>query len=139
MGKLESMEELKKRFEKSKNFQPYISSIVFPEYKNIYPGTELTLDFPLTLLIGKNGTNKSSVLHALYGCPEGKSTGEYWFATYIDPIASPAYFYRYKIPETGDTAEVLKTIIDKKIEIKQKTSNIDDETEFISFLYNAIG
>ena len=27
----------------------------------------------------------------------------------------------------------------KKIEIKQKTSNIDDETEFISFLYNAIG
>ena len=27
----------------------------------------------------------------------------------------------------------------KEIEIKQKTSNIDDETEFISFLYNAIG
>ena len=27
----------------------------------------------------------------------------------------------------------------KEIEIKQKTSNIDDETEFINFLYNAIG
>ena len=27
----------------------------------------------------------------------------------------------------------------KEIEIKQKTSNIDDETEFISFLYKAIG
>ena len=27
----------------------------------------------------------------------------------------------------------------KEIEIKQKTSNIDDETELISFLYNAIG
>jgi len=27
----------------------------------------------------------------------------------------------------------------KEIEIKQKTSNIDDETEFISFIYNAIG
>ena len=27
----------------------------------------------------------------------------------------------------------------KEIEIRQKTSNIDDETEFISFLYNAIG
>ena len=27
----------------------------------------------------------------------------------------------------------------KEIEIKQKTSNIDDETEFITFLYNAIG
>ena len=27
----------------------------------------------------------------------------------------------------------------KEIEIRQKTSNIDDETEFISFLHNAIG
>ena len=27
----------------------------------------------------------------------------------------------------------------KRIEIKQKTSTIDDETEFINFLYNAIG
>ena len=27
----------------------------------------------------------------------------------------------------------------KEIEIRQKTSTIDDETEFISFLYNAIG
>ncbi len=27
----------------------------------------------------------------------------------------------------------------KEIEIKQKTSNIDDETEFITFIYNAIG
>ena len=27
----------------------------------------------------------------------------------------------------------------REIEIKQKTSNIDDETEFISFLFNAIG
>ena len=27
----------------------------------------------------------------------------------------------------------------KEIEIKQKTSNVDDEAEFISFLYKAIG
>lgn len=109
------MDRLKQQYENSPNFKPYISSIVFPVYKNIYPGAELSLDFPLTLLIGKNGTNKSSILHALYGCPDGKSTGEYWFATHIDPIDKrTAYFYRYTIPETRATAEVLNTIIQKK-------------------------
>ena len=40
----------------------------------------------------------------------------------------------------------IKTLIEmleesnlKEIEVRQKTSNIDDETEFITFLYNAIG
>lgn len=114
------MDALKQQFQKSPNFKPYISSIVFAKYKNIVLQSELTLDFPLTLLIGKNGTNKSSILHALYGCPEGKSTGEYWFSTHIDPIEGrPAFFYRYTIPETGNTAEVIKTIIKKKSVPKQ--------------------
>lgn len=114
------MDELKKEFQNSKNFKPYISSIVFVNYKNILQKSELTLDFPLTLLIGKNGTNKSSVLHAFYGCPDGKSTGEYWFATHIDPIEDrPAFFYRYTIPESNETAEVIKTIIKKKSVPKQ--------------------
>lgn len=111
------MDPLKQQFDNDTKFKPFISSIVFPVYKNINPGEELSLDFPLTLLIGKNGTNKSSILHALYGCPDGKSTGEYWFATHIDPIdktKTPAYFYRYTIPDTGETAEVLNTMIQKK-------------------------
>jgi hypothetical protein len=78
------------------------------------------LDFPLSLLIGKNGTNKSSILQALYGCPDGKSVGEYWFSTHTDTIdvlgdKSPqAFFYRYKIPSTGEVAEVLKTRVQKE-------------------------
>lgn len=38
------------------------------------------------MLVGKNGTGKSSVLQAIYGCPQNKSTGDYWFSTDVDPI-----------------------------------------------------
>jgi predicted ATPase len=108
-------DRLRDAFVKSKEYKPYISSIVFAQYKNLTQGAEITFEFPLTLLIGKNGTNKSSILHALYGSPEGKSPGEYWFATHIDPInVRSAFFYRYIIPETGDEAEVLKTLIQKR-------------------------
>ena len=109
--------EILKAFQKGNSYQPSISSVVFPNYKNVQAGEELTLDFPLTLLLGKNGTNKSSILHALYGCPGGKSTGEYWFSTHVDPISGsdrPAYFYRYQVPGTSNMAEVLKTMIKKK-------------------------
>jgi predicted ATPase len=110
---------LQNAFKYEQEYKPYISSIVFQNYKNLLPSEELTLDFPLTLLIGKNGTNKSSILHALYGCPKGKSTGEYWFSIHTDPIDKKdgkraAYFYRYTVEETGDIAEVLKTRIKKE-------------------------
>lgn len=111
--------KLQKRYERDAAFKPYITSIVFPAYKNLEFGAELTFDFPLTFLIGKNGTNKSSVLHALYGCPDGKSVGEYWFSTHIDSIdliegRRPAYFYRYKSDETKEIPEVIKTRIQKE-------------------------
>ena len=110
---------LQNRFKNSKDFKPYISSIVFPAYKNVSYGEEITFDFPLTLLIGKNGTNKSSILQALYGCPEGKSVGEYWFSTHVDSIDNidgkrPAFFYRYTFPDSGQEAEVIKTRIQKQ-------------------------
>lgn len=124
------MDTLKSSFKTNPKFKPFISSIVFPNYKNIWPGEELVFDFPLTILIGKNGTNKSSVLHALYGCPEGKSVGEYWFSTHVDKVADAdgkrsAFFYRYTIPETGDEAEVLKTAIRR--EIKHTKDKIDPD------------
>lgn len=114
-----SYQSLQSEFLNSSQFKPYISSIVFTAYKNISYGEELTLDFPLTLLIGKNGTNKSSVLQALYGCPDRKSVGEYWFSTHVDSIENidgkrPAFFYRYTVPKTNLVAEVLKTRIQKK-------------------------
>ncbi len=99
-------------------YKPHVSSISFPSFKNISPGETMTFDFPLTLLIGKNGTNKTSVLHALYGVPDGQSVGELWFSLATDSITDvngvrPAYFYSYIVPETGAKAEVLQTIIKK--------------------------
>lgn len=111
----ELIKKLAKEFKNNPDYKPFISSIVFPNYKNLTENSDLTFDFPLTLLIGKNGTNKSSILHAVYGCPEGVSIADYWFSTHTDPInpedddgKRPAIFYRYTIPETGEEAEVLK-------------------------------
>nr|WP_225436261.1 AAA family ATPase [Lacticaseibacillus manihotivorans] len=47
---------------------------------------KLTFDFPVTVIVGKNGSGKSSILHALYGCPKGNSPAKYWFSSATDPI-----------------------------------------------------
>ena len=86
------MDEFKKCLGKVKNliqahqFRPYIDYIRFPYFKNIQQDTKIEFEFPLTVLVGKNGCGKSSVLHALYGAPEGKSVGDFWFSTHLDPI-----------------------------------------------------
>lgn len=45
-------------------FNNYIEYMVFPYYKNLVPGTKIDFAFPLTVLVGKNGSGKSSTLHA---------------------------------------------------------------------------
>ncbi|ARN92151.1 hypothetical protein AZI11_04115 [Levilactobacillus brevis] len=70
----------------SKDFSNYISKIRFPHYKNFKADTTINFSFPLTVLVGKNGTGKSSILYALYGAPSGSNTGNYWFSTATDPI-----------------------------------------------------
>lgn len=67
-------------------FKNYIEYIVFPYYKNLVPGTKINLNFPITILVGKNGSGKSSTLHALYGAPYWKSCSDFWFSTEVDPI-----------------------------------------------------
>ena len=52
-------------------FKNYIEYIQFPYYKNLVEHSRINFDFPLTILIGKNGGGKSSTLHALYGAPKG--------------------------------------------------------------------
>lgn len=55
---------------KEKNvFKNYIEYIQFPFFKNLMPGTRINFTFPITILVGKNGSGKSSTLHALYGAP----------------------------------------------------------------------
>jgi predicted ATPase len=64
----------------------YIKSLQFPNYKNLEFDSEIQFQFPITVLLGRNGTNKSSILHALYGSPRGNSVADFWFATELDSI-----------------------------------------------------
>ena len=56
-------------------FPGYITHIRFPRFKNIADGTRIEFTFPVTALVGSNGSGKTSVLNALYGAPARKSTG----------------------------------------------------------------
>lgn len=106
MEGIEMIEQLKERGV----FKNYIDYIVFPHYKNLKEGCQINFNFPLTALVGKNGSGKSSVLKALYGVPDGYSCGDYWFTTEVDPIKEDLseknrFFYSYM--KDGEKKEVL--------------------------------
>lgn len=67
-------------------FPAYVTHIRFPRYKNMAVDTRIDFTFPITALVGPNGSGKTSILNALYGAPNRYSTGEYWFSTEVDPI-----------------------------------------------------
>ena len=93
-------------------FEPFINYIRFPAYKRLRTNEKITFDFPLTVLAGQNGCNKSSILHALYVVPGNNSTGTYWFSTKLDNIKKVnCYIYGYNNQEAGKEVEVLKTRI----------------------------
>ena len=71
---------------KSKKLEPYIRYIRFPQYKNLAADTRVDFTYPISALVGANGTNKSSILRALYGAPGYNNLGNYWFSTSTDPI-----------------------------------------------------
>lgn len=102
---------------KGKKLEPYIRHIRFPSYKNISANLKIDLDFPITALVGQNGTNKSSILKAIYGCPEGYNVGNFWFSTDVDPILESnrsRFIYGYFNQDYGSIVEVIKTRINKK-------------------------
>lgn len=93
-----TIEQLKAAIiDKEYEFSPYINSLVLAEYKNISPLTKINFSFPITALVGANGTNKSSILKALYGTVDGFSLGQIWFNTAVDTVKNPSYFYTYNI------------------------------------------
>lgn len=94
----------------------HISHIRFPKFKNIFPNTEVVFTSPLTVLVGANGTNKSSVLKALRGCINQTSISSMWFSTELDIIADRSqYIYGYYNKEYERIVEVLQTrIYDEK-------------------------
>lgn len=93
-------------------FPGYITHIRFPRYKNIVDGARIDFTFPITALVGSNGSGKTSVLNALYGAPARKSTGRYWFSTKVDPIeegeGSPSRFIY------GHHNSTLKSIVETR-------------------------
>ncbi|OFV72062.1 ATP-dependent nuclease [Acetobacterium wieringae] len=95
-------------------YEPYIRHIRFPHYKSVVDGTKIDFDFPLTVFVGENGTNKTSILLALYGCPDGCNIGNYWFSTVIDKVTGSerhCIIYGYKHLGANKKVEVLKSRI----------------------------
>lgn len=64
----------------------HIKSLRFPNYRNLQKDAKLPFEFPITVLLGRNGCNKSSVLHAIYGCQARNSISDFWFETDVDAI-----------------------------------------------------
>ncbi|MGQ7449538.1 AAA family ATPase [Streptococcus suis] len=106
-------------FERKRIFAPFIEHIRFPKYKGLAPNSIINFTYPVTLLVGQNGSNKTSILHALYGSPEGKSIGDYWFSTDVDKIAEgegidrQCFIYGYYFNPANKIVEILKTRISK--------------------------
>ena len=79
--------ELKlKKIMASSKIEPFIRHIRFPFFKNLAEGSKIDFEYPITALVGQNGTNKSSVLRALFGSPNNYSLGSLWFSTDVDEI-----------------------------------------------------
>lgn len=112
-------EEKLRKLLKSRKLEPFIEHIRFPHYKNLSPDTCIEFTYPITALVGANGTNKSSILRALYGSPGYNNLGNYWFSTSVDPIEETedgrsCFVYGYWNAHEGKTVEVLKTRIRKE-------------------------
>ncbi|MFZ4853084.1 AAA family ATPase [Enterococcus entomosocium] len=102
-----------------KLYEPYVRNIRFPKYKSLIENTEINFTFPLTVLVGVNGTNKTSILQALYGVPGNHSVGNYWFSTDVDVIEEDkdiknCLVYSYFHKGAKRNVEVLKTRVNRK-------------------------
>jgi len=102
------------KFQPGAPLDKFIGEVTFPNFKNLEPGARIIFDFPLTALVGANGTGKSSVLHALWGMPLGYSTKRFWFSTAVDPISDggahgvPRYIYKHWVKELKGYVETKK-------------------------------
>lgn len=106
----------------NRQLEPFIEHIRFPYLKNLSPDTRIEFSYPITALVGANGTNKSTVLRAIQGSPGYSNLGQYWFSTSIDPITDqnqneeggrPCFIYGYWNAHAGKTVEIIKTRIHK--------------------------
>lgn len=110
--------ELKlKKIMASSKIESFIRHIRFPFFKNLAEGSKIDFEYPITALVGQNGTNKSSVLRALFGSPNNYSLGSLWFSTDVDEIKDGGrsrFIYGYYDKATDSIVEVIKTRISKE-------------------------
>ncbi|GAA4198755.1 ATP-dependent nuclease [Actinocatenispora rupis] len=95
-------------------FEPFIRHIRFPHYRNLREGTRVEFLHPVTALVGPNGTNKTAILRALQGAPEGANLGQYWFSTNVDRILAEdrhRFIYGYLAGSIHEIVEVVKSRI----------------------------
>lgn len=91
----------------------HIAWLRFPNFKNLEENARIDFDFPITVLLGRNGTNKSSILHALYGAPRGSTVADFWFETDLDAIPATrndlkqSFAYGYEMDD-GSLVECIK-------------------------------
>jgi ABC-type Mn2+/Zn2+ transport system ATPase subunit len=102
-------------------FEPYIRYIRFPHFRNLRDGTHIDFGYPITVLVGPNGTGKTAILRALQGCPTQTNVGLYWFSTSLDPISDGIseedrhrYIYGYYAQSVGHEVEVIKSRITRR-------------------------
>lgn len=120
--KINTIEEMKSKGV----FNNYIEYMTFPYYKNLVQNTRINFEFPLTVLVGKNGSGKSSTLHALYGAPHWHSCSDFWFSTKVDPIEETGgqgrnrFFYGYKEDKNSEIKEVMKTRMKRGSKTKEE-------------------
>ena len=120
-GDIRNLVETIKRIKHADGYKYYIDYIQFPFFRNLELDQRINFTFPLTVFVGPNGSGKSSTLHAIYGCPEGKTPYDFWFATDVDPVVYQlesrdlrhSFFYGYK-NENGEELQVVKARIKRK-------------------------
>ena len=106
-----------RQIKQAKQFPQYIKYIQFPYFRNVELNQRINFDFPFTAFIGPNGSGKSSTLHALYGCPEGKTPYDFWFDSEVDPVeyqlkgSSLRHSFFYAYDENSVELQVVKARI----------------------------
>jgi len=102
-----------------KIFKKYIEYIRFPFFKNFTEDLKVNFNFPVTFLVGQNGSGKSSLLQALFGAPKGNSIESYWYTTALDPISDLSksrhcFVYSFITEHSRQQVEVLKERIQNR-------------------------
>lgn len=107
LGLLQDLNSIYKMFN-GNQFEPYIKFIEFSSFKNFDEKSRITFNHPITVLVGGNGTNKSSILKALESCCPDKIISNRWFSTDVDAISHdpvPQFWYAHDIRKAGEIQE----------------------------------